>query len=233
MDSCEDARRLESHRRAASPGRTGLGHHDDEGKAEDEELNNSTNSSNPTSRRPALIYATLLRTKSEAASAVKHLLAQVNNDHANFPTEIVFRLHSDQGSEFMNDDLDSYCAEKGIHKTWTSGYDLDANSAESIVGTLKRRSRYLLSGCRLPTNWWGLATLAAAQLCMAYAGLEEYPRIPFGTRVMLVRDPAPRNAFLPRAESATCFGPSSSVSGGFWVYQRGLVKAKPTWLCRA
>ena len=106
----------------------------------------------PVGRRPALIYAALLGVKSEAASAVKHLLAQVNNDHASFPTEIVFRIQSDQGSEFMNEDLDSYCAEHGIHKTSASGYDPNANSAESTVGTLKRRSRYLLSGCRLPTE---------------------------------------------------------------------------------
>ena len=154
-----------------------------------------------------MLYAALLGSKGEATKAVQHLLAQVNNDHANFPTEIVFRLHSDQGSEFTNKELTDFCADKGIHKTSTAGYDPNDNaSAESIVGTLKRRARYLLSGCRLPTTWWGVATLAA-QLCRADAGLEEYPKIPFGTRVMLVRDPTPRNAFAPRALPATIFGP--------------------------
>ena len=94
-------------------------------------------------------------------------------------------------------------------------YDPNANaSAESSVGILKRRARYLLSGCRLPTAWWGVATLAAAQLCRQDAGLEEYPRIPFGTRAMLVRDPTPKNAFAPRALPATVFGPSASVPTG-------------------
>ena len=110
----------------------------------------------------ALIYVALLGAKSEAADAVKRLLAQVNNDHANYPTEIIFRVHSDQGGEFMNEDLEEYCADKGIHKTSTQGYDPNANSAETSVGIIKRRSRYLLSGNRLPTSWWGLSSLAAA-----------------------------------------------------------------------
>ena len=126
----------------------------------------------------------------------------------------------------LSEDLVKWCDDKGIHKTTTAGYDPNANSAESTVGTLKRRSRYLLSGSRFPTNWWGVSILAAAQLCRADAGIEDYPRIPFGTRVMLVRDPVPRNAFLPRAEPATIFGPSSSVPGGFWCYQHGEIKCK-------
>ena len=129
--------------------------------------------------------------------------------------------------EFNSDDLKEYCARHGIHKTTTAGYDPNANaSAETSVGILKRRARYLLSGCRLPTTWWAVATLAAAQLCRADAGLEEYPKIPFGTRVMLVKDPKPRNAFVPRAEPATVFGPSASVPTGYWTYQRGLVKCR-------
>ena len=56
-------------------------------------------------RKPALIYAAVLGSKKEASEAVKRLLAQVNNDHANMPTEIRFRLHSDQGGELNSDDL--------------------------------------------------------------------------------------------------------------------------------
>ncbi len=64
------------------------------------------------------------------------------------------------------------------------------------------------------------------QLCRADAGLEEYPTIPFGTRVMVVKDPPPRSAFMPRAEPATIFGPCEFVSGASWTYQHGLVKAR-------
>ena len=59
-------------------------------------------------RKPALIYAAVFGSKKEAAEAVKRLLAQVNNDHAKMLTEIVFRLHSDQGGEFNSDDLKEY-----------------------------------------------------------------------------------------------------------------------------
>ena len=174
----------------------------------------------------ALIYLTLLTFKSEAEEALKILLAQVNNDHANFPTEIIFRLHSDQGGEFMSDSFKKYLLEKGIHKTTTAGYDPNANPAESSVGIIERRIRYLLRGNRFPTNWWGVTALAAAQLCRADAGLEEYPAVPFGTRVMVVKTPAPKNAFVPRAEPATLFGPCDHISGASWTYQHGQVKAR-------
>ena len=176
--------------------------------------------------KPALVYAALLGTKDEAPEAVKRLLAQVNNDHANFPTEIIFRVHSDQGREFISKEFQKFLVDKGILPTTTAGYDPNNNPAEAFVGILKRRARYLLGGTRLPTNWWGMATLAAAQLCRADAGLEEYPKIPFGTRVMIVRDPPHANAFMPRAEPATIFGPCEHVSGANWVYQHGRTKPR-------
>ena len=51
-------------------------------------------------------------------------------------------------------------------------------------------------------------------------------RSPFGTRVMVVRDPKPRNAFVPRAEPATVFGVCSSVPNGYWCYQHGHVRVR-------
>ena len=122
----------------------------------------------------------------------------------------------------MNQELERYCAFHGIFKTSTQGNDPNGNaSAENTVGKLKSRARYLLSGCRLPTAFWGLAVLAAAQLERADASLERYPRIPFGTRAMLVRSPPHRNAFMPRAEPCTVFGPCHVVPEAFWVYQHG------------
>ena len=53
-------------------------------------------SGNPGESKP-LVYAALLGTKDEAPIAVMHLLAQVRNQHAHLPTEVIFRLHSDQG----------------------------------------------------------------------------------------------------------------------------------------
>ena len=118
----------------------------------------------------ALIYAELLGSKDEAPAAIKKLLAQINNDHANFPHTIIFRIHSDRGGEFVNADLEKYCMDHGIHKTTTQGYDPNGNTAENTVGILKRRSRYLLSGHYSPTPYWGVAVLAAAHLCEQMLG---------------------------------------------------------------
>ncbi len=69
---------------------------------------------------PALVYAALLGSKDEASDAIKKLLVQINNDHANFPTEIIFRFHSDQGGEFMSKELQEYLTNHGImnHNSW-------------------------------------------------------------------------------------------------------------------
>ena len=155
----------------------------------------------------------LLATKDEAEGESKKLLARIDNDHANFPTELVFRFHSDKEGEFMSDSFKKYLSEKGIHKTTTAGYDPNNNPAENSVGVIKRRSRYLLGGDRFSSTWCGVAAFASAQLCRADAGLGEYPRIPFGIRVMLVKDPKPKNAFVLQSEPATLFGPCENISG--------------------
>ena len=41
---------------------------------------------------------------------------------------------------------------------------------------------------------------------------------------MMVRDPKPRNAFIPRSWPATVFGPSQKVPGGMIVFQGGRLK---------
>jgi hypothetical protein len=46
-------------------------------------------------RSPPLYYAALLSHKGEATEQIKLLMAQINNDHASFPTEVLFRLHGD------------------------------------------------------------------------------------------------------------------------------------------
>ena len=148
-----------------------------------------------------LLYVALFGSKAEATEAIKLLLAKINDDHGNLPHTLYFRLHSDRGGEFLSEELKKYCRDHAIHKTTTQGHDPNANAtAELGVGILKRRCRYLLAGSRLPTNFWGVGVLAAAQLERADLGVGRYPRLPFGTRGMLVTSPAPRSAWIPRAE---------------------------------
>ncbi len=176
-----------------------------------------------------LIYAALLGSKSapEVAEAIKELLAQIRDEHAGLPQELFFRIHSDRGGEFIGEELVQYCKDHAIHKTTTQGHDPNANaSAELGVGTLKRRCRHLLIGSRLPTKFWGVGILAAAELERADIGVGQYPRIPFGTRGMLVTSPPPRNAWAPRAEPCTIFGGCSNIPHAQYVYQKGWIKPR-------
>ena len=66
--------------------------------------------------------------------------------------------------------------------------------------------------------------MTAAVYSRCAAGLEDWPRIGFGTRVMVVLDPEPRNSFVPRSLPATVFGPSERVSGAYVVYQDGKLR---------
>ena len=67
---------------------------------------------------------------------------------------------------------------------------------------------------------------AAAQMEGADLGIGSYPRIPLGTRGMMVTSPAPRNAWTPRAEPCTIFGSRDDISDAQWVYQKGWIKPR-------
>ena len=92
------------------------------------------------------------------------------------------------------------------------------------MGYVKRKSRHLLTGSRLSSVWWGVAAKAAAYYTRCETGLCAWPKVPFGTRVMCVRDPVPRDAFAARSLPATIFGPSEEVPGGYIVYLDRILK---------
>ena len=50
----------------------------------------------------ALIYVALLQRKCDAAFELQRLLAQVRAEHGSMPDRLVYRVHSDMGSEFCN-----------------------------------------------------------------------------------------------------------------------------------
>ena len=180
--------------------------------------------------RAPLIYVEIVSAKSEVGTAVQKMIAQIREELGQFPESLpthwnIHRLHSDRGSELMAKELNDYCNLHGIRRTLTQGYDPSANgAAEQAVGFLKRKCRHLLAGSRLSTTWWGVATKTAAYYARCEAGLHPYPKIPFGTRIMCVRDPPPRDAFTARSSCATCFGPSETVSGGYVVYIDGQLR---------
>ena len=177
-----------------------------------------------------LIYCEVVEFKSQAADAIIKMMALMREELGRFPTSMpaswtVHRLHSDTGQELLPKKLDEYCLDKGIRRTTTQGYDPSANgAAEQAVGFIKRKSRQLLAGTRLSSTWWGVAAKTAANYSRCDIGLLPWPRIPFGTRVMCVRDPADRDAFAARAHPSVVFGPSEAVPGGYVVYQDGRLK---------
>ena len=94
-------------------------------------------------------------------------------------------------------------------------------AAEQAVRYIKRKSQQLLAGTRLSSTWCGVAAKTAAIYSRCATGLLPMPRIPFGTRVMCVRDLVFRDAFAPRALPAVVFGSSEAVPGGYVVYKDG------------
>ena len=177
-----------------------------------------------------LVYVEIWEFRHQAAEAIMKMVALMREELGNFPTSLpeswtVHRLHSGKGSELLPKALDAYCLDKGIRRTTTQGYDPSANgAAEQAVGFIKRKSRFLLAGARLSSTWWGVAAKTAATYARCDVGLLSWPRIPFGTRVMAVRDPAYRDAFAARAHPAVVFGPSESVPGGYITYADGRLK---------
>ena len=110
-----------------------------------------------------LLYLALLEKKSDTPGALQRVLAQIRSEHGSMPSNLVYRIHSDMGLEFKNAALDDYLNFHGITHTSTQGYDPSSNgAAENAVGLIKQRTRYLLTGNRLPTRWWGVAALASA-----------------------------------------------------------------------
>ena len=50
----------------------------------------------------ALLYVALLQRKCDAALELQRLLAQVRAEHGAMPDRLVYRVHSDMGTEFCN-----------------------------------------------------------------------------------------------------------------------------------
>ena len=180
-----------------------------------------------TYRGQPLVYAEIVGSKAEAGDAAKRIIAQIREEIGRMPLTLpehwtVHRLHSDKGQELLPKSLDTFCFNHGIRRTTTAGYDPSANgAAEQAVGYLKRKARYLLTGARLSSSWWGQAVRTAAYYSRCAAGLHPWPSIGFGTRVMIITDPPPRDAFNPRSLPASVFGPSEQVPGAYVCYIDG------------
>ena len=66
--------------------------------------------------------------------------------------------------------------------------------------------------------------LAAAHYSRCAVVCENWPRLGFGTRAMVVLDPEPRDIVEPRSLPTTVFGSSKKVSGTYVMNQQGKLK---------
>ena len=62
-----------------------------------------------------LMYADLLEKKSETPVKLQGILAQIRSEHGSMPSNLVYRIHSDKGLEFLNTELDKYLRYHGIN----------------------------------------------------------------------------------------------------------------------
>ncbi|KAE8243175.1 hypothetical protein A4X03_0g7847 [Tilletia caries] len=75
----------------------------------------------------------------------------------------VVTIKTDNGKEFVSDELQAWAKERGTTWTWTAPYSSSQNGvAERRNGLLEERMRAMLRGARLPFGFWPYAVQYAA-----------------------------------------------------------------------
>ena len=96
-------------------------------------------------------WCIFLRSKSEAASEIISFIKKVELKYA----KRVVQIRSDNGTEFKNHVLDSFCDEKGISRNYSSPRTPEQNGVvERKNRTLIEAARTMLNGSPLPTKYW-------------------------------------------------------------------------------
>ncbi|KAI3692410.1 hypothetical protein L6452_32225 [Arctium lappa] len=92
-----------------------------------------------------------LRTKDETSGLIKSFVLRVENQ-TNLRVKVI---RSDNGTEFKNNDLNSFCEEKGIERQYSAARTPQQNGvAESRNRTLIEAARSLLADSKLPITFW-------------------------------------------------------------------------------
>ncbi|KAJ9547477.1 hypothetical protein OSB04_020020 [Centaurea solstitialis] len=99
-----------------------------------------------------LIYLGLLsKTKDETSGLIKSFVTRVENQ-SNLKVKVI---RSDNGTEFKNSDINSFCDEKGIEKQYSAPRTPQHNGvAERRNMTLIEAARSLLADSKLPITFW-------------------------------------------------------------------------------
>jgi len=99
-----------------------------------------------------------LRTKDETSGLLKSFLTRIENQ-ANLKVKVI---RSDNGTEFKNSDLNSFCEEKGIERQYSAPRTPQQNGvAERRNRTLIEAARSMLADSKLPITFWAEAVNTA------------------------------------------------------------------------
>jgi len=123
-----------------------------------------------------------LAAKSQTATAVKDIITLLENQTG----RTLKTLRCDNGSEYINQDLKTYCVGKGIRLQTTVRYTPEQNGkAERLNRTLLDKVRPMLADTRLPKTLWAeaLATAAYVRNRSPTTGRDQTPwELFFGTK---------------------------------------------------
>ncbi|KAI3719408.1 hypothetical protein L6452_20305 [Arctium lappa] len=103
-------------------------------------------------------YVEQLRTKDETSGLIKSFILRVENQ----TNQKVKVIRSDNGTEFKNLDLNTFCEEKGIERQYNAPRTPQQNGvAERRNRTLIEDARSLLADSKLPITFWAEAVNTA------------------------------------------------------------------------
>ena len=99
-----------------------------------------------------------LRSKDETSNILKSFLTRIENTSG----KKVKIIRSDNGTEFKNSEMDSYCEEKGIERQYSAPRTPQQNGvAERRNRTLIEAARTMLADAKLPITFWAEAVNTA------------------------------------------------------------------------
>jgi transposase InsO family protein len=104
------------------------------------------------------IYALESKSKEDVLAAFQMFL----DDHKHLLSRGVKEFHSDNGSEYINSNMDEFCEELCVRRSFTVPYTPQQNPhAERTWGSLLRKVRTSLVASGLPEHFWNFAILQA------------------------------------------------------------------------
>ncbi|MGA1314002.1 MAG: reverse transcriptase domain-containing protein [Pelagibacteraceae bacterium] len=112
-------------------------------------------------------YCVCYPLRSKLADVVREcFLAFLDAFRYHLPSDQIVTWHTDNGGEFISNDLDEFCREFCIHRSFTVPYTPHQNGlAERLWGILLRTVRIVMHASRLPIRFW---VYAAQHACMLH-----------------------------------------------------------------